>query len=149
MINLTYDEQGTNGHESMAARCAGTAVPERDHIFRARDSSDLTTADVKPRRCGWGGSRLLTPSCPCSLDLRQERQRGVAMGTVDRGLLWFDADRTPASEIPGLPGVDAMGDRTRGDTRNPLGTGSARAAQGHRPGIPDEPRNPAHRGATT
>jgi hypothetical protein len=94
-------------------------------------------------------SCLLRPSCPCSLDLRQERQRGVAMGTVDRGLLWFDADRTPASEIPGLPGVDAMGDRTRGDTRNPLGTGSTRAAQGHRPGIPDEPRDPAHRGATT
>ena len=93
---------------------AGTAPPECDHIFRARDSSDLTTADVKPRMCGWGGSRLLTPSCPCSLDLRQERQRGVAMGTVDRGLLWFDADRTPASGIPGLPDVDAMGGRTRG-----------------------------------
>ena len=39
-------------------------------------------------------------SCPCSLDLRRERQRGVAMGTVGRGPLWFDADRTPASGIP-------------------------------------------------
>ena len=71
---------------------------------------------------------------------------GVAMGTVDRGLLWFDADRTPASGIPGRSGpsspgaprggealrrsrrgarkapargADAMDDRSRGDPRDP------------------------------
>jgi hypothetical protein len=76
-------------------------------------------------------------SCPCSLDLRRERQRGVAMGTVGRGLLWFDADRTPAS---GIPAPEA--------TRE---IRSARVQQErYRATAPQSlTSDPAHRGATT
>jgi hypothetical protein len=149
-------------------------TPERDHIFRARARSDLTTATAASMRVG----RVTLAHAVVSLFTRPPagEATGVAMGPVDRGLLWFDADRTPASGIPGRSGptspgaprggeplrrsrrgarkapargADAMDDRTRGDPRDPLGPGSARAVQGHRPGIADEPRDPAHRGATT
>jgi hypothetical protein len=72
------------------------------------------------------------------------------MGTVDRGLLWFDADRTPASELKFLDYRVWMLWVTA-PTRHAKSTrhGFSKSGTGPSPRIPDEPRDLAYRGATT
>ena len=82
------------------------------------------TADARFKLSPHGGTEQMTT--------------GVAMGTVDRGLLWFDADRAHPLGRP-HPRRYAKSAR-HGLSKN--GTGPP-------PRHPDEPRDPAHRGATT
>ena len=68
------------------------------------------------------------------------------MGTVDRGLLWFDADRPPLLGFL-IYGVWMLWVTAPEATADRPAPGSARPTRAADPGIPDE--RPSARGATT
>ena len=121
MINLTYDEQGTNGHESYDPRPELNSARESETDSPQRQGARYTAADallVEPARRypsdngrshGDGGPRSCSGSTPTAPPLRPHPRRYAKSAR-------------------------------HGFSKN--GTGPP-------PRHPDEPRDPAYRGATT